>query len=75
MSQLLLTHAELADLTDYELPAWQRKWLDDRGWRYELGRGGKIKVARAYFDARMTGGALPTQVASGPNFDALRKAV
>lgn len=64
----LLSHEELVALTDYELPARQARWLDERGWRYERGASGKVKVSRAHFETMMGGGAAK---APGPNFAAI----
>lgn len=50
---MLLTADDLAELTGYRSPQGQRRWLDDRGWRYEVARDGSPRVARAYFLMRM----------------------
>jgi hypothetical protein len=48
-----LTDADLAHLTGSPQPSIQRKWLDERGWPYQLTRRGKVRVARALFEQRM----------------------
>lgn len=58
---LLLTRAELAELTATEQPKRMRKWLQERDWAHEppARRGDIPKVDRAYYSARMSG-ALTT---------------
>lgn len=51
-----LTPAELQDLTDLEQPAAQARWLKDRGWRFEVGASGRVKVDREYHRVRMVEG-------------------
>lgn len=68
----MLTAAELAELTGYRSPAWQAKWLNAHGWKFEQGRDGP-KVLRAYRDQRMgvTAGAI--EQAWKPDFSKLGK--
>lgn len=40
----LLTASELSNLTDYQRPADQRKWLDRNGVPYYVGATGRPKV-------------------------------
>lgn len=49
---MLLSHDELVELTGYVCPAWQIKWLEARGWKYEVSRK-RPKVSRSYFEQRM----------------------
>jgi hypothetical protein len=49
---LTLSHDELFELTGYVCPAWQIKWLQQRGWKHEVSRK-RPKVSRAYFEQRM----------------------
>ena len=68
---MFLTPSEIETLTGYEMPAWQRRWLDSHGWRYEKSASGRPVVLRAYANARMTG----QQVVREPtmNLDAIRR--
>lgn len=67
LHSLLLTREELEALTGKRQSAAMTSWLHRRNWVYEeADRAGDIpKVARAYFDAKMTGAPLPGQ-RSGP---------
>lgn len=56
-----LTQAELHDLTDLEQPAAQARWLRERGWRFEVGASGRVKVDREYHRARMVEGGQAEQ--------------
>lgn len=67
---MFLTPEELYALTDYQAPAWQIKWLQARGWKYELGASGRPKVSRTYAQQRM--GAYVAEVQ--PDFSFLTKA-
>jgi hypothetical protein len=49
---ITLNQEELHELTGYEVPAWQIKWLKERGWVFEVSRK-RPKVSRAYFEQRM----------------------
>ncbi|MBI2381498.1 MAG: DUF4224 domain-containing protein [Gammaproteobacteria bacterium] len=71
---LCLSHAELLELTGYELPAWQRRWLDARQWVYTQDRNGRPKVLRAYMEGRLgLRAAMPTApVTTAPAFDRIR---
>lgn len=54
-SSIFLLPDELEALTGFKLPARQIGWLECRGWIFETDRKGHPKVARTYFNARMTG--------------------
>jgi hypothetical protein len=71
---LFLTAAELEELTGYKRPHEQKKWLDDRRWRFETNAAGVPRVARAYLERRLVGEihtAEPPPV-ERHNFGALR---
>lgn len=53
---MLLTPAELIDLTDRRRASAQIAWLRSHGWRFEVSAGGRPKVARAEYERRMVGG-------------------
>ena len=71
---LLLSAAEIYDLTGRKQPAAQARWLADRGWMYELDFDGHPKVARAYFAGRLVETHATEQPASeiAVNTEALR---
>lgn len=50
---MLLSQNDLIELTDYELAAYQIKWLREHGWKFDVGASGRPKVSRAYFEQRM----------------------
>ena len=58
---LLLTADEVADLTGYQKPAAQVRWLLENGLPYLLGGDGKPKVLRSLVVRRLGG-----EVESGP---------
>lgn len=61
MADLVLTRDDLRALTGYRQTTRQIAWLTSRGWIFEppARRGDHPKVARAYYDARMSGQPLP----------------
>lgn len=62
----LLNRDEIEGLTGAKTAAAQCRWFDVRNWIYETDTKGRPQVARAYFDARMTGAPLPGQRRNGP---------
>lgn len=65
---MFLTDDELLLLTGYETPAWQARWLEERGWTFVRNRAGMVIVSRAHAEAMMGGGAPK---APGPKFEAI----
>ena len=53
--QLLLQNVDVKELTGFKLPSRQIEWLHSHGWVYETDRKGHPRIARSYFDARMSG--------------------
>lgn len=51
---MFLTRDELAELTGYQLPAWQARWLDAHNWRYERSISGRPIVLRAHAESRLS---------------------
>jgi hypothetical protein len=51
---LMFPRAELAELTGYQLPAWQARWLDAHHWRYERSISGRPIVLRAHAESRLS---------------------
>ena len=41
---MFMTQNELATLTGYSLPAWQRRWLTKHGWIFDTARNGRVVV-------------------------------
>jgi len=60
---MFLSPAELRELTDYQRPADQRRWLDQHGIPYWIGASGRPKVLRSALQP--TGPSAPT---SGPDW-------
>ena len=53
--ELLLTDDELFALTEAKTRPAQMAWLDARGFHYEVGAKGGIKVLRAHVECKMGG--------------------
>ena len=66
---MFLTPADLQTLTGYKTAAGHARWLDERGWRYERDRAGRVIVSRGYAETMMAGGVAPR--AAQPNFGAI----
>jgi len=65
-----LTPEELASLTGYRSPAWQRRWLDRKRWVYETNRLNHPVVDRDYYRRKMgLEDAKPPRAT--PNWDAI----
>lgn len=69
VASVLLTREEIAALTGAKTASGQRRWLDKRNWIHETDAKGRPQIARAYFDAKMTGAPIPGQRRSGPRLD------
>lgn len=50
---MFLTAEELRELTGYQVPAHQKRWLSDRGWVFVVSAFGRPKVSRAYAEQRL----------------------
>jgi hypothetical protein len=57
VSDLLLSHADLVELTGFKVAKCQAAELKRRGWLFEVNAAGAPLVARAYFQRRMVGEA------------------
>ncbi|MFD1555764.1 DUF4224 domain-containing protein [Paraburkholderia silviterrae] len=67
-----LTADELVSLTGYKRRADQMRWLSERSWIFEIARGGRPVVLRAYRDAKLTGSLAGVQsIVKKHNFEAL----
>lgn len=71
---MFLTPAELAELTECRRAHEQRQWLDARGWAYEVGRLGNVRVLRRYAEMRMGLPVAAEQAGTEPDFSSLDKA-
>lgn len=65
-----LSPDEMTALTGYVRRSGQIAWLRERGWRFELDRDGRPRVARAFMERRMVGETV-AQEAPEPNWAAL----
>lgn len=74
LSPLLLSPDELADVTGFRLAAKQIRWLNAKGWRFEVNGNRRPIVARRYAEKMLGCGGVDEQVAPRPNFTALRSA-
>lgn len=66
---MFLSDDDLIELTGYQKPAMQRKWLIARGWPFEENASGRPRVLRAYVEQQM--GVKPTTRRQGPNLAAI----
>lgn len=64
---MFLTHEQLVELTEYQRPAHQRRWLDQRGIPYWTGARGRPKVLWSDIEHRSE--RQPRR--GGPNWDNL----
>ena len=74
---MILTDAELVALTDCTQAAAQRRWLDEHKWPYEIGRSGRPKVARSFFEDTLGPRAEITMAIAdrGPDLAALDRLI
>ena len=71
---LFLVSDEIATLTGYKLPAHQTKWLNEKGWRFELNGNRRPIIARKYVEKMLGCGGQEELARPQPNFNALRAA-
>ncbi len=69
---IFLSDQEMEELTDRRLPGAQRKWLEARGWRFEVTASGKPKVARSEFEFRMVSSSTQRNTRRGLVLEAIR---
>ena len=58
-NEVFVTEEEIIRLTDYKRAADQKRWLRDRGYRYDVGASGRPKVLRVEMERHLTGGNAP----------------
>jgi len=68
---LVISTADIEELTGYVRPAEQIKWLQRHGWVHEVNRRGHPVVAQSYFDLKL-GGTIK-QAVNEPNFSRMPK--
>lgn len=51
---LFLLSSEIEELTGLQQCSAQRRWLDANGWIYQIDVRGRPKIARIYFNKKMT---------------------
>jgi hypothetical protein len=51
---LFLSPADVVELTGLRQCAAQRRWLDANEWLYQIDSQGRPKVARSFFERKMT---------------------
>ncbi|WP_041647974.1 DUF4224 domain-containing protein [Aromatoleum aromaticum] len=68
---MFLNKDELRNLTGYQMPSAQKRWLTDRGWPYEENAAGYPKVLRSVVEKRMGGSTEPVRRRQGPNLEAI----
>ena len=71
---LFLASDEVVTLTGYKLPARQTKWLQAKGWRFEINGNRKPIIARKYAEKMLGCGGQGEPSRPQPNFSALRAA-
>lgn len=69
---MFLTAQELKDLTGRIYAKSQIKWLNERGYPFELDARGRPKVLKNFVELKMGIPARKIKKSSEPNFDALR---
>ena len=67
-----LSQGELEALTGFKALAYQAKWLQQKGWRFEINRNRRPIVARKYAE-KMLGCGVPEESTYRPNFAALKR--
>jgi hypothetical protein len=70
---LTLTDEEIIDLTGYVVPGYQIKWLNARGWCFEVSRGGRPKVSRKFAEQKLGVVQPANDDLAEPDFSILKK--
>lgn len=65
---MIIAASDLQQLTGYQRPSAQVRWLQRHGWRFTVNALGRPVVALAEFNRRMVGGKVSVQE---PNWSAL----
>ena len=76
---MFLTVEEMRELTGYALNSGQIKWLRSKGWKFEVTKQNRPKVARSYFESRLGATSVAPKIEQAfnlppkPNFAALNQ--
>lgn len=70
---LLLTEAEVAEVTGAKRRSGQMAWMLEHGIPAEVGNDGRVKVLRAALHAKMMPGGARLRAKTTPKLDHLRK--
>ena len=70
---MFLIYEELAELTGYKRPSDQRKWLNDRGWAFEVSANGRNCVLLEEARHRMLSTNPKHDRSSEPDLSVLRE--
>jgi hypothetical protein len=71
---MFLTADELHQLTGYLLPAYQRRWLTNHGWKFERAASGRPIVLRKHAEDMLSDtNAVIQAPAWEPNIAAMKK--
>lgn len=71
MSDLFLSRDELSQLTGYDSPKHQFRWLISRGWIIEINRKKEPVVLRSYAEKRLGGDPTPARQKQKINLEAV----
>lgn len=52
---MFLSPDDITELTGYKIPAYQIRWLRERGWVFEIGGDGRPKILTAHAMQRLGG--------------------
>lgn len=66
---LFLAKTEVQELTGYERPSYQKKWLAKHGYTFEVGKDASIKLLRAHVEAKLNPGGRRKK--TEPNWNAM----
>lgn len=73
-AELLLSPAEVAELTGAARSSGQMEWFAGQGIPAALGKDGRVKVLRAAMEAKLMPGGMRHRSKTEPNLTLLKKA-
>lgn len=68
---MILSEAELEELTGYKRPGEQTTWMQQNGFVFRIGGDGKIKVLREHVASVMSGAQRSQRVKRQPDFSVI----
>ena len=71
---MFLTADDLHELTGYQMPSAQKRWLARNGWEFVVSGMGKPKVLKAYAEQRMGLASAKPAAHTEPDFSHWNKA-